>query len=645
MKKIFGLLTLLLSCVYLASAQINVDSLFQHFESESGKQKHKTALTLAQHFVKENYSDYPSSIHSTDNKKLIKTVVYLGMSNYFYENGNFQQGIRCGNTALSTIPVNIDSSDYLTESCYEVLSAIYFRLGDYNKSLNQAEMQYNLAEKLKNASMKSSALNTYSAIYLVTNRFEEAEKYAQKAIDIERKTKNDKALAIRLGMMSDIKLKERKPDEALIYIEEALELDKKAKREEKVGIRLSQKADILMAKSDWKQSQEILLQAKEIFKKTNNIVSYTITLKQLGQVAMNLNQSQDAEKYLLKAVDICNNIGFKQILPILYNNLYHLYLDKDTQKALHYLEKCDALKDTINSEEHMRQLSEFEIKFDTQEKENQLIIQQMKNTRKMNMIIVMILIVVLLAILLVSNIKLSRTRKRRNIELEAINETKNKFFSIISHDLRNPVAAQKRMLDFLHTNHNNINEKDLKESIYQLKLSNDSLSKLVKDLLQWGSIQSGRLTYNPEQLNLKLVVENTINNLQTQANNKNIRIEHNIVPGTYINEDLHFTEFILRNILSNAIKFSHPDSCININFSTQIGKGTLSVIDHGVGMNAEQLEKLFKYKVHSTQGTEGEMGTGLGLMVCKEMANLGNNALTVKSEEGKGTTFSLSVKL
>lgn len=645
MMKYYKIIFLVLLCIGQLSAQTNVDSLFKNFESETGKQKSQTALALAQHFVKEGYSEYPTSLKKGDSKTLLESVIYIGMANYYYENGDFHSGLHCGHLALKSIPTTLDSANYLTESCYEVLSAIYFRLSDYDKALEQAELQYDMAEKLKNASMKSSALNTYAAIYLVTNRFSEAAKYAQKAIDIERKTNNDKALAIRLGMMSDIKLKEDKPDEALVYIEEALELDRKANREDKVGVRLSQKADILMAKKDWKQCLEILLQAKDIFKKTNNIVSYTITLKQLGQVEMHLQHTQSAEKYLLEAVEICNNIGFKQILPILYNNLYTLYLKSDTQKALYYLEKCDALKDTINSEERLRQLNEFEIKFDTQEKEKQLLLQQLKNKRKLYLIIILGFVLSLVITLLVFAIRLNRTRKRKNDVLESLNETKNKFFSIISHDLRNPVAAQKRMLEFIHTNYDNIDNDDLKESIYQLKLSNDSLARLVKDLLQWGSIQSGRLVYSPTRLNLKMIVEDTIDKLRTQANAKGIQILHNIDPETYINEDLNITEFILRNLLSNALKFSHANSNIEVDFANQNGKGQLSVIDHGVGMTPEQVQKLFKFKVQSTQGTDGEPGTGLGLMVCKEMADLSHNDLSVTSEEGKGTTFTLSVKL
>lgn len=632
---------MMLACTL--NAQRNVDSLFYLMETRSGKHKSSVSYELANYFIQNELCDYPKVIHPTDNKKYVESVAYQGMASYCYEKGDFQRTLQYAFEALNLVPSTVDSLPYFNVACYEVIEAAYFRLGQYDKSLQFAEKHYKVSKQLKDNAMESSALNTYSAIYLVTEKLKDAEKYARQAIDIERKLNDDKSLAIRLGMMSDIKLKQRKPDEALKYIEEALEIDRKAGRIDKVGVRLSQKADICMAKNDWVLCRKLLLEAKDIFKKTDNIVSYAITLKQLGRTEMKLNHPDQAEKYMLEGVRICEDIGFKQILQILYSELSDLYRETDPRKALNYFEKSANLKDTLHSEEQMKQLNEFKIRYETQEKENQLSLQQIKNKRRMNMIIILIFCLLLTIVFLVETIFLNRIRKKRNAELEEMNETKNKFFSIVSHDLKNPVIAQKQMLDLLNTNFDSIPSQEMKECIYQMKLSNDSLNRLLKDLLQWVSLESGRMVYTPTRIDLKKLVEDVLAQQKSQAQNKNISVVHNIKDDCYVTEDKNFMEFILRNFLSNAVKFSYPDGLVRIEYTCDKGQCILSVVDQGIGMSASQCEKLFKSRAVSQNGTNGEPGTGLGMLLCKEIADKGGNTLYVQSEQGKGTTVSLSV--
>jgi len=260
-------------------------------------------------------------------------------------------------------------------------------------------------------------------------------------------------------------------------------------------------------------------------------------------------------------------------------------------------------------------------------------------------IIIALIVVLLLAVTLsIVFIKLSNERRRRNEELEKLNETKNRLFSIISHDLKNSVFSQKRMLDLINENFDDFEHTELKDSVRALKGNADSLNLLLLDLLQWALIDGGRIVYTPVRLELKELVDRCVAMQTEQASKKQITITHDVEDAFYVTEDAHFVEFVLRNLLSNAIKFSHPESEVNVVVTDRENQVELAVVDHGVGMCNKQLEQLFKIGMVSSKGTAGEVGSGLGLMVCKEMMDRSNGKIWAESEEGSGSkiTFTLN---
>lgn len=628
----------------LLSAAPNVDSLFKVFESASRNDKNKLSETLVRQFIKEEYISYPRKLTTSTHKKLLEAAVYLGMANYYYDKGDFLYSIDCAHLALQIVPTTVDSVLIFKSDCYEILAAAYFRDGMFDKSLSFAQKSEEIANRLNNDNLRSSALNTYAAVYLSMGRLKQAEKYIREAIQIERKQRQTGPLAIRLGMMSDILVKQTRYEEALVYINEALHLDSVAGRTEKMAVRFSQKADIFLATKNWSACVATCLRALDIFRKTGNLVSQAITLKQLGNAEMQLKHRSQAEAYYLESASICEKIGFRQILQIDYYNLYSIYKDYDIQKALDYLERSNALKDTLFSQERDQMLSEFEIKYNTQEKEIKLSLLEMKN-RKKNYLITLLVFLSLLSVLSLVGFSFAyRNRKKRNQQLTEMIDEKDRYTSIISHDLKNPIAAQKHLTEILYENFENLPVEEMRYCLNELRKSTGSLDDLLFDLLQWSSLNCGRIVYNPVRLNFRSSVESTFRKLSTQASAKNVELKHNVFTDSYVEEDLHFVEFILRNLMTNAIKFSNPNSVVILNVEDAGAHLKVSITDSGVGMTQECQEHLFDTKTRSSKGTQGETGTGLGLVVCHQMIQKSGNHISVESQLGEGTTVTFTMK-
>jgi signal transduction histidine kinase len=228
----------------------------------------------------------------------------------------------------------------------------------------------------------------------------------------------------------------------------------------------------------------------------------------------------------------------------------------------------------------------------------------------------------------------------KNNELTELVATKDKFFSIISHDLRNPIASVLMMTDLLKSHSDKMQPEELKMKLEKINSAVDSLYSLFENLHRWSQSQSGKIDYNPSRQNLLILTKNIYTLLKVQADNKNIAIELDIDPEIFVKCDENMIETVLRNLISNAIKFTPDNGRIIVGGREEDGMMKVSVRDTGVGIPQENISKLFTIdsKVQ-TKGTNRESGSGLGLVVCKEFVETHNGKLWVDSTVGKGSTF------
>ena len=231
-------------------------------------------------------------------------------------------------------------------------------------------------------------------------------------------------------------------------------------------------------------------------------------------------------------------------------------------------------------------------------------------------------------------------------ELNKLNSDKDLFLAVLAHDLRSPFSS---ILGFLHLLIKNIHKYDNATIDKQLRFVNNAVQNtfnLLEDLLMWSNSQSGKLPYEPQNLNLVDILKDIIVDSKQFSDNKCISINMFVASEINIFADIHMLKTILRNLISNAIKFTKHGGRIDI-YAEQIkSKITISIIDSGVGLSTELLTELFDIsKTHTTKGTDNESGTGLGLFLCKQFVERHDCKLWVESELGKGSNFRFTMPI
>ncbi|MBN8680465.1 MAG: HAMP domain-containing histidine kinase [Chitinophagales bacterium] len=231
----------------------------------------------------------------------------------------------------------------------------------------------------------------------------------------------------------------------------------------------------------------------------------------------------------------------------------------------------------------------------------------------------------------------------QNTALAELNATKDKFFGIIAHDLRNPLSAFQGIGEQLNFYLEKGDTAKLRFISTNIAKSATNLNGLLDNLLSWALMNRGMIPYQPEPLN---VAQETTANLaihENAAQAKSIQLENHIAPDLQILADRNAFQAILRNMIANAIKFTHPGGRVCLTGEAKDGKVLIRIADTGVGMAAEKLEKVFSLDKRSEHGTAGEKGAGLGLLLCKELVALNNGAMTAESVVGAGSTFTISL--
>ena len=230
--------------------------------------------------------------------------------------------------------------------------------------------------------------------------------------------------------------------------------------------------------------------------------------------------------------------------------------------------------------------------------------------------------------------------------LKALNASKDKFFSIIAHDLRSPFTSLLGLTDYLASEYSNISADELKGISSNLLKSAKATFSLLENLLQWARIRTGRIKFNPESFNLKTVTFQMIDLYKGNALNKNISLETDVKKDINVFADLNMVETIFRNLISNSIKFTKEKGKILISVKEKDKFAEIRVEDNGVGISLDAIGKLFQIDQNvSTLGTNNEGGSGLGLILCKEFSEINKGEIFVKSETGKGSVFSFTLPL
>jgi signal transduction histidine kinase len=238
----------------------------------------------------------------------------------------------------------------------------------------------------------------------------------------------------------------------------------------------------------------------------------------------------------------------------------------------------------------------------------------------------------------------------KNQELKEINATKDKFFSIISHDLRSSLSSILSLSELLTDKAYSFSAEELKTFGQSINQTADSTYKLLENLLEWSRLQRGIITFNPELINISDFLNSCDHSIIEKAKNKHIKLDMKITKDLTLYADVNMLRTIMRNLISNAIKFTKSDGLILIEISkSERGETLFAIRDNGIGMPPEILDKLFNVAENTCRpGTENEPSTGLGLVLCKEFIEKHGGKIWAESDydgksRGKGSTFYFTI--
>ena len=547
--------------------------------------------------------------------------------------GRIPEAIRINEDGLALVP-----ADSLELQCefYSCLLYCYHRLGDYEKALHYGELCLSYDESQGDPANISVSLGNLAGIYSSAGKHDVAIRYLNRAIDIEEElVKNDashtkKSLAVRKAMLGEVLVakaitlgeEDRRPLllQALELTNEAYLIDKQLDRKAQMGMRLSQLGNIYQQLGDEDEARRCNEEALAIAHETNNRATEVITLLQLGRYR--------------EAADLAKTLGMKRQEMQACSNLAQEAKNKgDYEEATRYLERFSELRDIIQTEDSERQLTMWEVRYETQQKEQQLLMQAQTikaQRQRLVWLIVITIFTVLVIVLLAMQIR---------IQLQ-LAKTKSRNYTILTHDLKNPMVAQQQMLRLFYNNYENYSHDEIQMNIGRLLSSSDEQLDLLYNLQQMALLENGKKKIVPVRIDLSSIVNDVVANIRSYADLKHVSFTLS-VRRCLVMADRDTLRTVVRNILSNAVKFSYDGGIVEIGI-TDDNEG-LYVRDHGVGMSDERVHELMtaKHAVTSQTGTKGEGGTGIGMLLCRELVHRNKGIMKVKSEPLKGTTFTV----
>lgn len=485
--------------------------------------------------------------------------------------------------------------------CFINMGRLHKEQGNYEKSLQYLRKALELSSVLKNEDLKARVLLETSNIQFRKKEYKQALKTFWELEKLYNKINYLKGLAIVWDRISELCYKENNYKEALTLAEKALSLNRQ------------------------------ILNAEGEINNLNNIALFYLSQNQINKGKEYLNEAKE------KAIKI------NEADPLLatYKTHYEFYKKAGNMKnALEYFELYNKLKDSVYTNEEMIKFGELEslIKIEKTEKENQILVGHLELQLKQRNYLIIIIILAILAAAVIT-IRFYE-KKKLSDELRKTNAVKDKFFRIISHDLREPFNAIFSAVDLLKNNYGNLSEKERKETIDSIGrlLKNDF--ELLENLLMWSKNQSSYIEFKPSDISLNETIRKNIALIQNNIGKKNITVNVECPDELIIHADEQMLNSILRNTIFNSVKFTNAGGIINISANKFENKIQIEISDNGIGMNREEIENLFSLEnKKAAKGTAGESGSGIGLILTKEFVERHKGTITAQSETGKGSKF------
>jgi len=559
----------------------------------------------------------------TYNYKLGEGYAYLNLGSLYVLNEIYILGMDYIQKSL-TIFKNKNDSKGLA-NCYISLGLLYGDLQNFEEQIKYYKLSFDIFNKLNIPGRIAVSAHNLGESYYYNKDYKNSRKMTLLSIDISEPIGHLPLLSSCYNVMGRVEFSSKNYDKSEVYFQMVLDIYRKSGEG-------SHKITTLQS----------LISLAEIYKIRK--------------------QSDTQINFLNQAAEFAQAYDLPNYLPIIYHEKILLYSKENNHKMVQksIIEQNKVSENTtLRGIKDKTDLVKSSLLLYSLEKENKLLeqieLKQEQEIENRNILLVIAFISSITLVLFVRKLisvmketKLTNKKiKTQNIELHSLISTRNKLFAIIGHDLRAPIGGFKQLIDHLVSKDFDLNDTEtLSKLLHSLQETSTTSHELLENLLLWAGTQQNAITFSPVDSNFHEITTKTLILLQEVSSHKKITISNKVPEGQFIYADSNMITTVIRNLISNAIKFTPNDKNISVSITKNEKSWVIRVEDEGVGISEENRNKIFDSNSNfTTFGTNKEKGSGLGLLICQEFVKKHGGEIWVESEEGVGSSFLFSIPL
>ncbi len=574
---------------------------------------------------------------------------------------------------------------------YNNIGVINDSRGNYGKALEYYIKSLEISRDLGDTKSTSKALNNIGVLYESLGEYKQALDYHQQSLEIKGKLQDEQGIGSAYNNMGIIYKELGETEKALEYHRKALSIREKLGYQRGIANSLSNIGKVYLLQDKLALARECFERSLEIAGQLEDKNGQAYALLNLAAVYYREGDVRKAIYYARKSFNIYHKLDAKEEVKEACKLLYESYLAlQDYRNAFKYQASYLKFHDSLTSEETKNRIAYLQSSFEIQKRDGEIMMLNKDKkiseaeTKRLNAeaeqknlflfaSFTFLTFLVLLAIVLVrynrqhkhvnyllnkknedirhANFDLHAKNKEvglrneevweQKIALEELNGIKDRLFSIIAHDFRSPLNSLQGTLALLQMEA--ISYTELKDILPGIIHKVDHTVSLLDNLLNWARTQMSGMKTKPVDFNLQTIIEENVYLLKSQANEKGILIHNLISPAIPVFADQEMIKLVVRNLLTNAVKYTSPGDVISVKVQQVPGFYQVAVVDTGCGIDKDKLSCLFEPGKGSTPGTHNEKGTGLGLWMCKDFVEKNGGEIWAESERSKGSTFYFTI--
>jgi signal transduction histidine kinase len=623
-----------------------------------------------------NYTLAQSFFQKSNDNNLI-ALNYNDIGNVYWKKNDNEQALE---NYFKSIKLRYNLNDKAgIAGSYINIGNVYFNLENSNKAKEYYMLALNIYSELMQQRQIANTLTLLGTSESILNNNQEALDFYTRALAIREKLGDKKEIALSLNNLGNTLVQLKEFQKAISSFNKALSLRTELKDSSGMIITLNDIGN-LYENNNVGQSINFFRQALLLAQKTSNNYYISLCSRKLAETGLKINESYNViNNYLMQsriAGNKCKNAELLKNIEYSYFQVYKHF--KNFELALQSYINYNQISDSLETLKNSKRLSsiqqnieiekknneirayENEVKILRQDKEIQSLVMSKQKHVRNGLILIFLLSLIATGLFVYlylikkksnyllnqQNVIIKNTNEQlllRENELKKLNATKDKYFSIIAHDIKNPLSALMSLSHIIVEKFDDLKSDDLQRFNKMIFESADNLHKLLENLLNWARTNTEKIKCHPENIQLKTIINNVFLTAKLSAQQKNIELIDNS-ENFEVFADINMLTSILRNLVSNAVKFTKEGGNILIYTKNQGRMIEISVADNGIGMDENNLKKLFQLdENYTTRGTNNETGSGLGLILVKEFVEKNKGKISVTSDPEKGSTFTFSI--